>query len=104
MPGERQPTLNFRVKQCWPYRQLHFALLHFATDFREHQQLLAVSVKDGNRRAGVQAKKISSLKPNVSCEQAIRRFTSGALNLAANLTRGRGRSAAEPYLPYRSSG
>ena len=45
----------------------------------------------------LQAKKIRSLKPNVSREQAIRHFTGGALNLAANLTRGRVRSTAELY-------
>jgi len=50
----------------------------------------------------LQAKKIRSLKPNVSREQAIRHFTGGALNLAADLTRGRVRSIAELYIPYRT--
>jgi hypothetical protein len=50
----------------------------------------------------LQAKKIRSLKPNVSREQAIRHFTGGALNLAADLTRGRVRSVAELYIPYRT--
>jgi hypothetical protein len=50
----------------------------------------------------LQTKKIRSLKPNVSREQAIRHFTGGPLNLAANLTRGRVRSIAELYIPYRT--
>jgi hypothetical protein len=50
----------------------------------------------------LQAKRIRSLKPNVGREQAIRHFTGGALNLAANLTQGRVRSIAELYIPYRT--
>jgi hypothetical protein len=50
----------------------------------------------------LQAKKIRSLKPNVGREQAIRYFSGGALNLAANLIQGRVRSIAELYIPYRT--
>jgi len=49
-----------------------------------------------------QTRKIRSLKPNVSRAQAIQHFSAGALNLTANLTRGRIRSIAELYIPYRS--
>ncbi|MBZ5655020.1 MAG: hypothetical protein LAO56_07035 [Acidobacteriia bacterium] len=49
-----------------------------------------------------QAKKIRSLKPNVSREQAIQHFSAGVLNLVANLTRGGVRSIAELYIPYRT--
>ncbi|MFY9561029.1 MAG: hypothetical protein WAQ52_12420 [Terriglobales bacterium] len=45
--------------------------------------------------------KIRSLKPNVTREQAIRCFTEGALNVAANFLRGHVRSVAELYIPYR---
>jgi len=47
-------------------------------------------------------KKIRSLKPNVSREQAIQHFSDGVLNRAASLTRGRVRSIAELYIPYRT--
>jgi hypothetical protein len=50
----------------------------------------------------LQSKKIRSLKPNVSREQAIRHFSEGALNLAVNLTHGRVRSVAELYIPFRT--
>lgn len=49
-----------------------------------------------------QARKIRSLKPNVSREQAIQHFSNGVLNRAASLTRGRVRSIAELYIPYRT--
>ena len=49
-----------------------------------------------------QPKRIRSLRPNVSREQAIQHFSAGALSLAANLTRGRIRSIAELYIPYRT--
>lgn len=49
-----------------------------------------------------QTKEIRSLKPNVSREQAVQHFTSGVLNAAARLTRGRVRSIAELYIPYRT--
>lgn len=45
--------------------------------------------------------KIRSLKPNVTREQALTHFTAGALNRAADATRGRVRSIAELYIPYR---
>lgn len=47
-------------------------------------------------------KKIQSLKPNVSREQAIQHFSAGALNRLASLTRGRVRSIADLYIPYRT--
>jgi hypothetical protein len=46
-------------------------------------------------------KSIRSLKPNVTREQALRHFTAGALNQAADVVRGRVRSIAELYIPYR---
>jgi len=46
--------------------------------------------------------RIRSLRPNVTREQAIQHFSAGALNRVANLTRGRIRSLAELYIPYRS--
>jgi len=45
---------------------------------------------------------IRSLKPNVSREQAIQHFSAGALNLFTSLARGRIRSIAELYIPYRT--
>lgn len=45
--------------------------------------------------------RIRSLKPNVTREQAIRHFTEGVVNRAADLLRGRVRSVAELYIPYR---
>jgi hypothetical protein len=46
----------------------------------------------------LQAKEIGSLKPDVSREQAMRHFSTGALNLAANRTLERVRSIAELYI------
>lgn len=46
-------------------------------------------------------KRIRSLKANVTREQALRYFTAGALNRAADVIRGRVRSIAELYIPYR---
>lgn len=45
--------------------------------------------------------RIRSLKPNVTREQAIRHFTEGVVNRAADLLRGRVRAVAELYIPYR---
>src|SRR6266576_2670083 len=44
---------------------------------------------------------IRSLKPNVTQEEAIRHFTNGMANRAAELIRGPVRSLAEFYIPYR---
>ena len=44
---------------------------------------------------------IRSLKPNVTREEAIRHFSDGLLNSAAQFMRGPLRSLAELYLPYR---
>lgn len=46
-------------------------------------------------------KRIRSVKPNATREEAIRLFTGGLLNFAANLIQGRVRSIAELYIPYR---
>jgi len=45
--------------------------------------------------------RIRSLKPNVTREQAMKHFTAGAVNFAADLIRGRVQSIAELYIPYR---
>lgn len=45
--------------------------------------------------------RVRSLKPNVTEEEALRHFTSGALNRAADLIRGPVQSIAEFYIPYR---
>jgi hypothetical protein len=45
--------------------------------------------------------RIRSLQPNVTREQAIRHFTEGAVNRAADLVKGQVRSVAELYIPYR---
>ena len=47
------------------------------------------------------AETIRSLKPNVSREEALRHFTAGIRGMAANCSRGRARSLAELYIPYR---
>lgn len=44
---------------------------------------------------------IRILKPNVSREEAIRHFTAGAGGVLAAVLRGRARSIAELYIPYR---
>jgi hypothetical protein len=48
-----------------------------------------------------QPKSVRALKPNVSRDEALRHFTAGAPNFAANLTRGPVRSIADLYIPYR---
>jgi len=45
--------------------------------------------------------RIRSLKPNVTREEAIRHFSDGVVNGAAQLMRGPIRSLAELYIPYR---
>jgi hypothetical protein len=47
------------------------------------------------------AETIRGLKPNVSREEAVRHFTGGVRGMAANFLRGRARSMAELYIPYR---
>ncbi len=44
---------------------------------------------------------IRSLKPNVSREDALRHFTEGTRAVAADILRGRPRSMADLYIPYR---
>lgn len=44
---------------------------------------------------------ISSLKPNVSREDALRHFTEGTRAVAADILRGPARSMADLYIPYR---
>jgi|ERR1035438_6028997 hypothetical protein len=47
------------------------------------------------------AETIRSLKPNVCREEALQHFTGGVRGLASNLFRGRPRSMADLYIPYR---
>ena len=49
----------------------------------------------------VTSRSIRSLKPNVTREQAIRYFSDGAMNRIADVVRGRVRSLAELYIPFR---
>ena len=44
---------------------------------------------------------VRSLRPNVTREEATRHFTAGVANVARDLFRGRVRSIAELYIPYR---
>lgn len=73
--------------------------LDITGQFRQHQMFFCALWQWSND--GFSMTSIRSLKPNVTREDAMRHFTAGSLNFAADLIRGRVQSIAELYIPYR---